>query len=79
MMDSDNERPNNGMLNATELWRINSCAFKVREAFETAAIEARDECLWLAAQCRKLSDDNDKLRLQVEQLTKALGRDKPRE
>ena len=68
------DRPNTGALTSSEVFRINSTAFKVREVFDKAAGEARDEALWLSAICRQLLADNDRLRIEIERLTAKLGR-----
>jgi regulator of replication initiation timing len=69
---SDKERPSVGALDSTIEWRINSTAMKITQAFEAARTEARDEALWLSSICRKLLDDNDRLRLENSDLRKAL-------
>lgn len=67
-MKNKRNPPNQGLLTSEAVWRINSAPMKVKDAFDEARKEARDECLWLAAVCRELVDDNDRLRRMNEQL-----------
>lgn len=61
----DRERPSQGALTSSEMYRMNSTAHKVGDVFNDARREARDECLWLSALCQRLLEDNDRLRLEV--------------
>jgi hypothetical protein len=56
---------------SSEVWRINSTALKINEAFDSARSAARDEALWLSAKCRELLADNDRLRIENEKLRAA--------
>lgn len=69
-----NERPNRGAVDSSTVFRINSTAWKINEAFDKARGEARDEALWLSSVCRMLLDDNDKLRLELERLKAKMDR-----
>lgn len=66
----EHERPQAGAVSSSELWRINSTAHKINEAFDKARAEARDEALWLASMCQMLLRDNDRLRIENERLRK---------
>lgn len=66
------DRPQTGAMTSEAVWRVNSTAMKVSAVFEAARVEARDECLWLSAQCRRLLDENDALRMQLEKTNNTL-------
>jgi hypothetical protein len=67
------DRPNQGALGSSDVWRINSTALKINEAFDSARSAARDEALWLSAKCRELLADNDRLRIENEKLRAAIS------
>lgn len=71
-MDVADDGPNTGLLDSSQVYRINSTAHKINVAFEGARREARDEALWLSAVCRQLLDDNDRLRVENERLRRKL-------
>lgn len=64
----ETEKPQVGFLTSEAVFRINSTAWKINEAFEAARREARDEALWLSNKCRELLDDNERLRVENEKL-----------
>lgn len=64
----DEPIPNRGLFDSSTVHRINSTAHKIGQAFHTARIEASSEALWLAEQCRALLRDNDRLRVEIEDL-----------
>jgi len=66
------------LYDSTTEYRINSTAHKVKEAFNKAKTEARDECLWLSARCRELLADNKSLRTYVESLENKLKEEQSR-
>lgn len=68
------ERPNRGLLSSSEVYRINSTAAKIGEAFGSARHEAMMEALWLADVCRELLRDNDRLRVVNEKQSEQLAR-----
>lgn len=71
------ETPNQGLLTSSEVYRIDSTASKVGDAFDHARREARDECLWLSAVCHRLLADNNRLRIENERQRRQLEKQAP--
>ena len=72
MAEERTDLPQTGLLTSSEVYRINSTAHKIGEAFGRARSEARDEALWLSAVCGRLLRDNDRLRIENERLRRQL-------
>lgn len=65
--------PNTGLLDSSERYRINSVPATIKEITQATKVLLNSEALWLAATCRRLLQDNDRLRVENEALRKRIN------